>query len=212
MLSIVTVKRERARAMAPEERRKAIIDAVVPLLLAQGSAITTKEIAQAAGIAEGTIFRVFEDKRALLLATAEETMNPPSARAEMEAVLSPIPDLRGKIVAVTEHLVERMQRVMLVLMALRGHLMAESPNGHRHDGPPGPPAFVHESNRALVAGLVDFIFEPHRDELRMPPAKAALVMRSLVFGSRQPGMDEAHALTPSEIADVVLHGISREES
>ena len=46
----------RAAPMAPDERRRAIVDVVVPLLLQHGDGVTTKQIAEAAGIAEGTIF------------------------------------------------------------------------------------------------------------------------------------------------------------
>ena len=60
----------RATSMSPDERRKAIVTALVPLLVERGGEVTTREIAQAAGIAEGTIFRVFPDKKSLLLAAA----------------------------------------------------------------------------------------------------------------------------------------------
>ena len=62
----------RAAPMAPDDRRRAIVDAVVPLLLEHGGDVTTRQIAEAAGIAEGTIFRVFPDKPALLMAAAAE--------------------------------------------------------------------------------------------------------------------------------------------
>ena len=61
-----TVAPRRAAPMAADDRRQAIVDAVVPLLLEQGGDVTTRQIAEAAGIAEGTIFRVFPDKAALL--------------------------------------------------------------------------------------------------------------------------------------------------
>jgi AcrR family transcriptional regulator len=65
----------RAAPLSADERRDAIIDVVVPLLLEHGRDVSTRQIAEAAGIAEGTIFRVFPDKAALWTATAERTLD-----------------------------------------------------------------------------------------------------------------------------------------
>ena len=46
--------------MAAADRRRAILDVVVPLLIEKGSAITTAEIAQAANIAEEAFRTVSE--------------------------------------------------------------------------------------------------------------------------------------------------------
>jgi len=54
--------------LAPEERRTAIIAATLPLLRAEGLHVSTRRIAECAGVAEGTLFRVFPDKAALLAA------------------------------------------------------------------------------------------------------------------------------------------------
>src|SRR3712207_4635192 len=156
-------KRGRAAPMAPEERRRAIIDAVVPLLQQHGAAVTTKQVAQAAGIAEGTIFRVFPDKRALLLATARETVDPSDVDESMAEELAAIPELRGKVLATVEHLADRLERVTVVMIALR----SLTPEDHRSAAvrPAGPPAFMVESNRRLLDRLTTLLFAPHAEEL-----------------------------------------------
>ncbi len=61
----------RAAPLPPDERRAAIVAAAIPLVCDHGAAVTTREIAEAAGIAEGTIFRVFATKEDLLDAVVD---------------------------------------------------------------------------------------------------------------------------------------------
>ena len=56
----------RARPMPVDERRAAIARATLPLIAAHGHEVTTRQIADAAGVAEGTLFRVFDDKEAMI--------------------------------------------------------------------------------------------------------------------------------------------------
>lgn len=195
----------RAAPMAPDDRRRAIVDVVVPLLLRHGDAVTTKQIAEAAGIAEGTIFRVFPDKAALLMATAEETMNPATGRAELDAALEGVTDLRERVRVTTERLHARSERVMAVMIALRGVWMSQA-HEHPQERPPGPPQFILDANRALLETLTA-VFEPHRAELTVEPRTAALLLRTLVLGSRHPGAEQEQMLTADEIADALLDGI-----
>ena len=190
--------------MAPEDRRAAIVDVVVPLLLRHGGEVTTKQIAEAAGIAEGTIFRVFPDKAALLVAAAEETMNPSTGDGELTGALEGVTGLRARLLVTIGVLQARSERVTAVLMALRGVWTADG-SGHRH-GPPGPPHFVVEAHRALLDRLTD-VLEPHRDELRVEPRAAALLLRTLVLGSRHPGASPEAMPTADEIADALLDGV-----
>ena len=195
--------------MAPDDRRQAIVDVVVPLLLEHGSDVTTRQIAEAAGIAEGTIFRVFPDKAAIWTATAEQTLDPEVELAELHHALDGCTDLRTKILRTADHLLERSQRVMAVMMLMR-RLWMSGEHDHRHE-PGKPPAFIIEANRALMAGLTE-LFEPHRCELSVEPEVAASVLRTLVLGSRHPGAHADHLLTPGIVADVLLEGILRKET
>lgn len=190
--------------MAPDERREAIIDAVIPLLVSHGASVTTRQIAEAAGVAEGTIFRVFPDKCALMHAAAHATMDPAAGRRELGKI-DPALDLEGTARVVAAYLLERMDTVMAVMMAVRGLPQADVP---RPPGREGPPEFVIEANRALLDVLTE-VFERHHEELRVRPERAALIVRSLVFGSRHPGMADPPTLTADEIAAVLVSGIAQ---
>ncbi|HEU4567199.1 MAG TPA: helix-turn-helix domain-containing protein [Marmoricola sp.] len=200
----------RATAMSADERRKAILDVVVPLLAEKGSELSTREIAEAAGIAEGTIFRVFDDKRALMIAAAKEVINPAGGEELFHRTVLDLPDLRSKVVAAAERVQERMRLTMAVMVAVRVHLMAEAHADEHHRKHPGPPGFVLEAQEALNQRLTA-LFEPHRDELAIEPAQAAVALRSLVFGASRPELGMKAVLTPDQIADVLLHGVLKRE-
>jgi AcrR family transcriptional regulator len=78
--------RRRASALSPEQRRETIVRAALPLVAERGAAVTTAEVARAAGIAEGTIFRVFPDKNALLDAVVVEVLRPDQVLAELASI------------------------------------------------------------------------------------------------------------------------------
>ena len=205
--------------MRAEDRRQAIIDAVLPLLVEHGEAVSTRQIAEAAGIAEGTIFRVFPDKNALLMAAAAHTLNPPEAGQELADAVAGIEDLHELVRVVAERMLVRSEQVMAVMIALRKvwHTAHEEPVGSRRRAPgappaahAGPPAFVLEAHQALLERLTA-VFEPHRDRLRVPPERAALLLRTLVLGTRHPGVRPEDRLSAADIADALLHGICSEE-
>src|SRR5438132_6193941 len=76
----------RATALPADERRCAIVDATLPLLLERGEGVTTRQIAEAAGIAEGTIFRVFDDKDAVIAAVVEAALDTDALERDLAAI------------------------------------------------------------------------------------------------------------------------------
>jgi AcrR family transcriptional regulator len=197
--------------MAPDARRKAIVKALVPLLVERGGEVSTREIAQAAGIAEGTIFRVFPDKRSLMLAAAEEAINPADGQREFQELMASVPDLRTKVVVAAQRVLDRMRMTMTLMFAVRVHLKEEHEDLHEkvHEHGKGhftPPEFVLNAQAELHRRLTS-VFEQHRDELAVEPEVAAVALRSLIFGASRPELGLAPALDAEQIADLLLQGV-----
>ena len=81
-----TPTQRRAPALSVDDRREMILDAAVPLIVEYGQNVTTKQIADAAGIAEGTVFRAFADKQELLAAAVRRFMDPAPFKRAIEAI------------------------------------------------------------------------------------------------------------------------------
>jgi AcrR family transcriptional regulator len=188
--------------MTPDERRKAIVEAVLPLILETGAMPTTREIAEAAGVAEGTIFRVFDDKPALLMAVAELVLTPPIDADPIRAI-SGEDDLQEVVTRVVTRLHGNMKRVGTIMLVLRQQL-ATLPH---HKMPDGPPKFLVDANQLLLDRLT-LVFEKYADQLTVDPRTAALAVRSLVFGAHHPGMTGDPPLTPGQIAELAVNGVA----
>jgi AcrR family transcriptional regulator len=182
-------RRRRAAALPAGARRSMIMDAAVPLILARGELVTTHEIARAAGIAEGTIFRVFESKDALVEAVIERAMDP----APLEAAIANV-DRGMQLEAAVSEVVGILQKRVLEAWRL---LSSVGPRFHRGDR---RPPF---DSAALTA-----LFDSHRSELDVKPQEAARQLRALTFAMTHP-MLTARQATPSEVAHRFLHGVAK---
>ena len=194
-------KQRRAEPLAPDKRRRAIVEAVIPLLVERGSSVTTKQMADAAGIAEGTIFRVFPDKAALILEAVKVSVDPEPLQREL-VLIHPEAQLHVQLAEAARILLERFQVVVALLGVLR--TMPVTPETHHAIG---PPPFVAVANAAINESLTE-IFERHRDRLRIEPARAAAAFRGLILASGHPTMSLTERLTTDEIVSVLLTGIS----
>lgn len=189
-----TSARRRAPGMSPEQRRAMIIQAAIPLITEYGSAVTTAKIARAAGIGEGTIFRVFADKEELLGACIAEALSPEHAVRELDTidVSQPLPD---RLAEAAEALQAHMDRLGAIMGSL-GH------RGGKHAGTVRG-AGREESTARVRAALADLL-EPERGSLRRPPEQIAALFIGLLF--TQPRTDGEPDLAPRELVDLFLHG------
>jgi AcrR family transcriptional regulator len=183
----------RAPALSPEARRQSIIEATVPLLRIHGKAVTTAQIALAAGIAEGTLFRVFEDKDSLVRAAIASAVECGPAARELERIDRSAP-LRAQLVAAVDVLQRRVERIWpLIALGLITPPMQQTHERQAHD------VELHTALQALL--------EPYQADLRCAPAEVARVLRMLAFAGTHPRLANGVPLTAGEIVAIVLDGV-----
>lgn len=190
----------RAEPLPAAERRRAIIEAVTPLLIERGQSVTTRQMAEAAGIAEGTIFRVFPDKASLIHEAVRASIDPEPIRHQF-AEIDPSATLETQLVEVTRILLRRFETAIALISLLR---VLPSHDSHRSAG---PPPYVAVANAAINDALAG-IFERHRERLRIEPARAAAAMRGLILANGHPAMAIGDRLTDEEVVSVLLNGVA----
>jgi AcrR family transcriptional regulator len=186
--------------MAPEVRRQAIVDAVLPLLLEHGRAVTTKQIAERAEIAEGTIFRVFATKDELVDAALAQAFAPGRLLAAIEEIDCDQP-LEDRLLEYVTILQGRFREIFALLRAVG--LSAPPPHLDASDD--------RDSWRARGNQLTERLLEPDADRLRVPPAQMVRFLRLITFAGSHEDITDHRLMSPEEIVDLVLHGTLRPE-
>jgi AcrR family transcriptional regulator len=183
-------KPKRASALPLDERRSMIVAATLPLLLEHGDRVTSRQIAEAAGIAEGTIFRAFADKDEVIAAVIDAALDP----APLEAALATIPtdvEFEEALAAVIVVLQQRVIDVWHLVSSVgtRFHEMTRRP--------------MAESD-ALVG-----IMRHYATRIDVEPANAARLLRALTLSATHP-MLAGEPWSSAELVRLFLHGVAGE--
>jgi AcrR family transcriptional regulator len=192
----------RAAPLPLDERRAALIVATEPLLERFGREVSTKQIAEAAGVAEGTIFRAFATKEDLIDAVIEDAYNVERTckeLAEIDLGLS----LEQRLVAAVAILQERLRRVVALFWSLR--LRKET---HDRDSFRARQQAENELLNSAIASLI----KPDQDDLRLDATDAASVLRAITFSVSHHILGDQRLTEPQQIVDLVLYGVCRNGS
>jgi AcrR family transcriptional regulator len=196
------------------ERRVTIVRAALRLIAAHGTMPTTREIAEEAGIAEGTVFRAFDTKERLVEAVVGETFCPAPVTGRTEAIDTELP-LHERLVALVTVLQARFIEIFGVMSALGLTAPPADVEEHRGCGPDTGHIPVDEQNPGAdtewddrTARLLAFI-EPDADRLTCTPAELLKYLRLFTFSASHPEIAQGQILSPHTIVAVVLDGVTR---
>ncbi len=185
--------------MPPEQRRAAIIDAAVELLDDNGPELTTRMVAEAAGVAEGTLFRVFPTLPDLLGATYTEFLSHERLMAHLATVELGI-TLESRTLGCVRGIVDYFTHIHAVLPPPR-HETVDQPHA----------ICVREAHTQRFVDLRDWVVNaiaPHADELTVTPETYSHYLKALSMGL---AMARPGGLTPEDLTRFALDGARRKD-
>jgi len=200
----------RASPLPPDERRTAILAAVQELILERGTAVTTRDLAAAAGVAEGTLFRVFEDKTTLVREAVTSAIDPSHMVDAMRSI-DPDEPLDERVTQVLQVGRQRVERTVAWMSLL--HQLGRPEHGGDHHG---QPAAWQEKRRTVAAAVraeLVRLLAPDADRLRIGTEEAAELLETVLVGSAVRTVENARsgerraAIDPRALARFFLSGV-----
>ncbi|MFF5294157.1 TetR/AcrR family transcriptional regulator [Paractinoplanes globisporus] len=191
-------RRRRVPALAPEERRQALIAATIPLLHEHGLEVSTRQIATAAGVAEGTIFGVFESKNSLVVCSVIQALDPQVTLDGLEAIDLSLP-LRERMAEAAELIHARMAENAQLLTAARKLIFAGA-------GDPDAQARMASSRERLRDTLIRVI-EPDAALLRRTPHAVAQMLLLFCGANTYGPFGDPDSFRGTELVSLLLDGV-----
>lgn len=176
--------------MTLDDRRAQILDATLPALLEHGATITSRQLADAAGVAEGTLFRSFGDKDSLLREAFARGLS--QAFDISELPVDHGATLEATIDRLVHVLVDRFETVFRLAVGL-GPVLEPDRTGS-------------EDAFAELRGCITTHLVPYAERLRISTDDAADVIRTLAFTAAT-GFGETSGMSVSDVTGILLHGI-----
>ena len=167
-----------------------IVDAVMPLLLEFGPAVTSRQIAEAAGISEGTVYKAFGDKASLIQAAVDKQMDPAPLLRELGGIDPALP-LEDKVLRALGLLQERFREAFRFMAMFDKYQKPSS--GKSQEG---------------FARVFREFLEPDLGRLNCDPDRVWQILRLLAFSSSLPRLNGGETYGAEELTGIILYGIA----
>jgi AcrR family transcriptional regulator len=220
-VQVTSARSGRAAPLPPDERRIAILKAVLPVVRARGTDVTTRELAEAAEVAEGTLFRVFDDKESLVREAIASALDPGEFLAELRIIDLGLP-VEERLAAVIRTGVSRMADLALWMSMFHRKDRGSAPEGPggrgAHAGPRQGWAERQEATQVLVRAELRRILEPDADRFRVPVDVGVLMLEAMLTGTIMQSANrlrQGHGALDTDagvVVDFFLHGALRPEA
>ena len=189
--------------MSPAERRQAIARAVLPVLVERGAAATTRDMARAAGVAEGTLFSVFDTKRDIIVAAIELHLNPEPITKGLKAIAPKLP-LSDQLTAAANVIVSKSKDVVTLLGILRTLPPTDAAERHEHQN------LMRNWMEGMTLAIRE-LFERNSALLATSPERATDAFVALLMAASRPYGEDAPHLSTGDAVHLLQHGILKKD-